>query len=289
MGVSKNLRRCETHDAQETLGIFLAPDGNTFQQQEKMKEASLKWADCMRTGRISRDDAWLAFYSTVWKTLLYPLPALNLTREECEQIMSHTVQYLLPAMGICRNFPRTLVYNSVKYMGLGIQHPYTIQEILRIKDILSHVHRRSTTGNLYRISLEVLFLETGMGSDINKVPKNILNTLATHSLVKSTCQFLQKHELILHHDITIKLLRENDRLIMPALLDLGLNMQELITLNRCRLYLQAMYLSDICTGDGLAISGDAWMGNCLEVPRKQSSWPRQQRPHPKIGLVGNGI
>jgi hypothetical protein len=30
-GIPKEQRRCEVHDAQETLGIFLAPDGNTIQ------------------------------------------------------------------------------------------------------------------------------------------------------------------------------------------------------------------------------------------------------------------
>jgi hypothetical protein len=173
-----------------------------------MKETTIKWADGMRTGRISREDAWLAFYSTVWKTLLYPLLALNLIREECENIVAPVLQYLLPAMGICRNFPRALVYNSVKYMGLVIQHPYTIPEILRIKGILSHVHRRSNTGKLYRLSLEVLLIETGMGTDLNNIPEGIMDTVGTHSLVKSTCQFLQKHELTLYHDIKIKPLWE---------------------------------------------------------------------------------
>jgi hypothetical protein len=54
-GIRKLLKRCETHNAQETLGVFLAPDGNLRAQQEKMKEAATKWADCMQTGRISRD------------------------------------------------------------------------------------------------------------------------------------------------------------------------------------------------------------------------------------------
>jgi hypothetical protein len=280
-GIPKELRRCEVHDAQDTLGIFLAPDGNTLQQQKKMKELAIQWADCMRTGRISRDDAWLSFYSTIWKTLSYPLPALNLSKEECEKIMALILQYLLPAMGICRTFTRALVYNSVKYMGIGIHHPYTIQEILRIKDILRRVHKHSTTGKLYRSSLEVLILEIGMGEEIQNLPEDVVDTLATDSLVKSTCQFLQKYDLTLLHDIKIKPLREDDQLIMKAFYALSPTSSELMALNRCRLYLQVLFLSEICTGDGLAISGDAWVGKCFEVPHKQESWPRQQRPSHK--------
>jgi hypothetical protein len=158
-GVRKELQRYEVHNAQETLGVFLAPDGNLMKQIEKMKNAAIKWADCMRSGRISHDDAWLSFYSTIWKTLLYPLPALNLNKETYNKIMTPILNYLLPAMGICRNFPRTLVYSSTKYMGLGLKHPHTIQEILWIKDILKHTHLLTTTGQLHRISLDFCFLK----------------------------------------------------------------------------------------------------------------------------------
>ncbi len=134
-------------------------DGNTIKQQEKMKDMAIKWADCMRTGHIPKEDAWIAFYSTIWKSLTYPLPALNLSKEDCEHIMAPVLTYLLPAMGVCRNFSRALVFNSVKYMGLGILHPYTVQEILRLKDIVNHTYNRSTTGQLYRSSFELFFLE----------------------------------------------------------------------------------------------------------------------------------
>jgi hypothetical protein len=284
-GVPKELRRCEVYNAQETLGILLAPDGNTLQQQEKMKGLAIKWADCMRTGRISREDAWLAFYSTIWKTLSYPLPALNLTREECDKIMAPILQYLLPAMGVCRNFPRALVYNSVKYMGIGIQHPYTIQEILRIKDMISHVHRCTITGKLYRTSFELLLLEIGMGSSLQCIPEEALDILATNCLVKSTCQFLKRYDLSLHHDIKLKPLREQDQFIMEALSALGPNTSELMSLNRCRLYLQVLFLSEISTGDGTAISGDAWAGKHFSIPHKHVSWPRQQRPSSKDWMI----
>ncbi len=199
----------------------------------------------MRTGRISREDAWLAFYSMIWKTLSYPLPTLNLTREECDKIMAPILQYLLPAMGVCRNFPRALVYNSAKYMGIGIQHPYTIQEIIRIKDMISHVHRCTITGKLYRTSFELLFLEIGMGSSLQRIPEEALDTLATNCLVKSTCQFLKNYDLSLHHDIKIKPLSQQDQFIMEALSALGPNTFELMSLNRCWLYLQVLFLQKL--------------------------------------------
>ncbi len=74
------------------------------------------------------------------------------------------LQYGLPAMGICRYFPCKLVFVPTKYMGLGMQHLYTIQEISRLKDIIDCTYKVTTTGNLYKTTLESLILELGMGT-----------------------------------------------------------------------------------------------------------------------------
>ncbi len=77
-----------------------------------------------------------------------------------------------------------------------------------------------------------------MGSKLQRIPEGALDTLATNSLVKSTCQFLQKCDLSLHHDIKIKPLREQDQLIMEALSALGpitseLKKNQMIILSVC--------------------------------------------------------
>lgn len=128
--------------------------------------------------------------------------------------MTPILKYLLPAIGVCHNFPRTLVYSLEQYMGIGVKHLHTTQEIYRIEDILSHVYQKSTTGQLYRTSLELLHIEVGMGTALHQIPPDMLTQLATDSLVKSTCQFLPLHNLVLHHDITQLPLRNNDHLLM---------------------------------------------------------------------------
>lgn len=158
-GVSKKIKRCEVWDAQETLGIYIAPDGNTTQQVSKMKELATNWADQMRTGCIAREEVWLALNSTIMRTLYYP--ALNLTKSQCKDIMRPLLFYGLPAMGICRNFPRDLVFAPALYLGIGIKHLYTVQEISRLKDIILHTHASTTTGQLYRTSFELLIIELG--------------------------------------------------------------------------------------------------------------------------------
>jgi hypothetical protein len=192
----KPVRRMNPHDAEETLGVWIAPDGNTEIQCKKLLEKAIMWADQMRTGLIRREETWLALQSTIWQTLCYPLNAMNLSMQQCNAIMSPILNYALPAMGICRNFPRALVHSSTKHMGLGIKHIHTLQEIAHLKDLIHHAYVKSTTGLLYRTSLEYLLLEVDMDVNLTAVDFPTFHMLATDSLIKSTWEFLNKHNMI---------------------------------------------------------------------------------------------
>jgi hypothetical protein len=77
----KVIKRLEPNQAYETLGVFLAPDGNLDEQFQKMLNAATKWADNLRTGAINRNDVWLALQSTILRTLMYPLPSIRLSKK----------------------------------------------------------------------------------------------------------------------------------------------------------------------------------------------------------------
>jgi hypothetical protein len=111
-----------------------------------MRKVARDWVALMREGNLSRSEMWTVVQSTVWRTLNYPLPAINLTEKECEAIMALIIEYILPALGICRNFPCSIVFALKEFFGFGIQHLHTIQEILRLKDIAQHTFQESITG-----------------------------------------------------------------------------------------------------------------------------------------------
>jgi hypothetical protein len=272
-----SLRRYEAHEAQETLGVFLAPDGNHRAQIAKMLQVSQKWADAMRSGCLSRSDVRLSLISTIWKTLLYPLPALNLTKEECEKLMAPILQYCLPAMGFCRNFPRDIVFAPISCMGVGIEHLYTIQEIMRLKDLVYHTTYDTDTGNLYRISLEILLIEVGISANLSELNYDQLSGMATPSLVKSTWKFLHENSIHLEHDLQLWPPRSQDQLIMVLILQVNPSISELLSFNRCRLFLQALFVSDLADGFGGHLSDDAWLGR-RHAPTRSASWPTQGSP-----------
>jgi hypothetical protein len=273
----KAIKRLEPDQAYETLGVFLAPDGNLEAQFDKMYEAVITRVDGLRTGKISRDEAWLALQSTILWTLYYPLPALHLSKAQCEAIYAPLLRYCLPSLGKCQNFPRKLVYSTFDYMGLNFLHLFTLQEITRLKDIVFHTFNGTLTGFLYTSSLELLLLELGCSADFKWDP-TLINILATDSLIKATWCFLYHNNITLIHDVKLNLPRVHDQFIIEALIALKVSSQELRICNHCRMHLHAIFLSDITTGDGTDILESAWNGTPIHFPSKSRSWPFYGRP-----------
>jgi hypothetical protein len=192
--------------------------------------------------------------------------------------MAPLLQYFLPALGICRHFPRKLVYGTCDHMGLNLLHLFTLQEIALVKDILFHSFNDTLTGLLYVSSLELLLLELGCNADY-QWPPDLINKLSTASLIRNSWKFLFTHGIVLKHDITLSPLRKRDQFIMEAYLSLDIPEAELVACNHCKMYLWALYLSDITNGDGLYVSDSAWNGNSEITPYKRRSWPHYGKPN----------
>lgn len=96
------LERLDPDEARKTLGVWLAPDGNNAEQVSQLRQVAEDWREKIRTGHLTRKDAWDALQMTVLKTLEYPLVALTLTEDECTHIMAPILERGLPAAGICR-------------------------------------------------------------------------------------------------------------------------------------------------------------------------------------------
>jgi len=146
------------------LGVAIAPNGNMASQMEHMLRALKLWAEQIQKGRLSKHDAWIAFHSTIWQTLSYPIPVITLSQEECNTIARLAVRQLLHSLNFCQNFPKDLIFGPIECLGLGIKDLYTMQEISHLETIRTHSMGPLFTGPLYRVSLENL--EVGMGKEV---------------------------------------------------------------------------------------------------------------------------
>jgi hypothetical protein len=175
---------------------------------------------------------WTAVQSTIFRTLAYPLPALNLSKKEWDGIMSPLLATVLPRLGICRHFPRAMVFAPVKVFGLGFQHLYMLQVITRMKDLVYHTANNMITGRLYRASLELLHVELGSFLPLHCISFSIFGILVTPSLIKSTWEFISNFGgLSLNTDIKLNPPRQDDCYLLPALQSMISETEELLAVN----------------------------------------------------------
>ena len=72
---------------------------------------------------------------TVLKQIEYCLPALNLSKSQCDELMRPILKAALPKAGYNRNFPKEVLHRPTSLLGADIHHPYTTQLIAHL-DIL---------------------------------------------------------------------------------------------------------------------------------------------------------
>jgi hypothetical protein len=134
------LDRMSPSEARRTLGVRLAPDGNEIAEFNYLRSVAEEWWDKARAGHLSRSAAWLNLTTTVLKTLQYPLAATKFTEKQCTAIMAPVLEAGLPTSGICRTFPRDLVYGPLKYQGLALPNLYTVHGIEHILTVVKFGH-----------------------------------------------------------------------------------------------------------------------------------------------------
>lgn len=133
--------------------------------------------------------------------------------------------------------------------------------------------------------LEGTNLEVGISTHLFHTPFMKYGFLLGDSWMKSTWEFVDKYDIHIKGKYSRpKLQRENDKVLMEMVVEDDRRLftkQEIITINKCRCFLQVVFLSDICDSSGRVI--EEWVINCEEKYQQRSKWiwPVQAKPPKK--------
>ena len=209
------LKRYDPDIAKETLGVFLAMDGNNKDEIIKLRNKTEEFAEQLRTGVINKWDAWYAITVTIMKTLEYPMMATTITEKEWDFIMSPIRKQGLPKMEVSSNFPSKVLYGPTKFQGMGIMHPFYTQEMSHLALCLSEGESQTITGELLRASMEQMLLEIGTPGHLLQLDYSTYGNIATDCWIKTVWKFAWENEI----DITdtgpqLESYRWNDQFLM---------------------------------------------------------------------------
>ena len=285
-GERQTLRRLEHHEAERTLGVYVAPDGNMHTQFKILRDKALSWAELARTGMIPRHLAWASYQTTILRSLVYPLASTTLTKQQCRAIMAPVKTATLQGIGVLRSLPLPIAYGPVSSFGMNIEDLYVHQGLEHLTRLVTfYTCPNDITGALLRTSYEQLSLEIGM-PDPFSLPYTQWHQCAVRSWLRHTWKFVDEYNIQCRVPSTKMSLRRTGDSFLMQLLPLDVPLKDLLAFNRCRLYKKCLTLSDVC-GDSVSphphaldqsIRGDHWTARKYE-------WPNQGCPSPTDWVI----
>ena len=278
-GVLEPLRRLEPDDSERTLGVMLAPLENHKAQEEQLTVKAKEWAEQLRPHLLHKYDVLPLIKSTILKKLEYPMALTTLDAAQWQDIMSPVLQVCLPKAGVCRNFPRSVVFAPLNYQGLGIPHPFGCQVYKHLEMLLRHMSNRTKTGTYMDANIQAHQLETGTSFGILQQVYCNTAILASDTWIKRVWKELEALDMYVAFDSPALTFRcQHDTLLVDLFIELEVDQDELLWLNWCRMFLQVCTVSDITTADGRFIRRSIWDGLRDDTVRSPYQWPRTVRP-----------
>jgi hypothetical protein len=99
------LRRMEVTQANETLGLWIAANGNQITQMQVLLLLVERWIDKICTKQLTKTEAWLSLRMGVAKALRYPLIATCLTKKDCDTLNKNCSRQPYPLSHFHRSTP----------------------------------------------------------------------------------------------------------------------------------------------------------------------------------------
>mmetsp|Transcript_7589 Transcript_7589/g.11012 ORF Transcript_7589/g.11012 Transcript_7589/m.11012 type:complete len:473 (+) Transcript_7589:2061-3479(+) len=225
--------------------------------------------------------AFYAFQLYLSPKLGYPLPVSSFTFKDCSYIQAPALMFTLPKLKINRNTARSIVHGPHNFGGLKLKHLYCEQANGQLRLLLGHLRNRDHTGELIIIAMSYLQILVGSTKPFWNLPYSKYAKWLENSWFKSVWEFLHRVGFTLDVRLawTPPMQREGDSTLMTIFIESGYRGRaDLAQLNRCRLFHQVFFISDIASANGKVID---------EVYRSQEAnrdrvstwkWPKQGLP-----------
>jgi hypothetical protein len=170
----------------------------------------------------------------------------------------------------------------VESQGLGITNLFIKQGseiIFRVFKFM--IEDNSLTGHLMQTSYQYLQLELGHCDNVFQLSFPNWGSLATHSYLKTCWEFCDRFKIDFQPNISkITPRRKFDQTIMSMFAQFCSGYQ-LKVMNKCRVRLKLLWISDLATGDGTSIRENIRKGIPDDANLSQYQWPQQGDLPPK--------
>ena len=275
--------RIEATDSFRTLGIYVSPSGTQTKQFTILRAIADEYYIKITPSKLTTEEAYYSYQTYLRPRLIYPLPCTSLTQQQCRKIQAPALAALLPKLHLNRHTSHHIIFGEHRYGGLALPDLYTDQGVGQLRLLIGHLVQGDEVGRLLLIAISHQQLTLGIGSPFFRLSYSAHAPWIAHNWLTS----IWKHTSQLHITVEVEnhwipiLPRTGDAFLMELFQRFNFNKKQLGILNRCRLYLQVLTLSDITSAAGNTILPTISQGKRPQHRRSSLTWPRQESPPPQ--------
>ena len=251
--------RYEAEEAQRTLGLMVAPDGNVAAEIRKQRDRVRKWATSLVRSDLSNQDKWVAYNSCIKPAVLYPMMGQQIDAEALASVQTKVDEMLCHALGLNSHFPRAVLHGPVELGGMGVPPLWVESLTEKLSYFFHHTRIADTVGQELKTSVAILQLELGCGVSFFELPFETWGRLATPCWVANLWKLCSRIGLQLRAAENIHwippLQSTGDKYIMDLVVD-KMPRKQWCRLNYCRRFLQVVSVADLFLHDGSGIHPD---------------------------------
>ena len=279
-GITRSIQRYRENEPREYLGVLQQASGVDTAQLEILNDKVEKWNEKMEKSKLYNAYNCSAVFTRIHKSLQYPLPATTISEKDLQNLSNKLYETCLPKCGINRKFPLDFRDLPYKYQGLSLPNLYLHQETNKLIEILSTNSTNHIMWKQYKLGLEILQLKTGVSECVLNCDYSKFSQYVDQTWITTQWEFMWTNELTIKGwDHKIEKQRENDKGLMATFISAGYGSDKLRTLNECRMYLNAIMISDVVDGDGTHLCPMALEGQLNEGQTSKFKWPSTRKPN----------
>ena len=160
------------------------------------------------------------------------------------------------------------------FFEIGLPHLGVEALVVMVNKLFMHYECKTATGRFMRQSYFLLYVELGLSFQPLHESFQQYGYLATHSWMEMLWEKLSMFGLhTVVADVCRTFPREGDQFIMQVLIKAGYKGDSLQRLNRVRIYLQVLFMSDVLIALGCKICPNALSRRPIEEKQSTMRWP----------------
>jgi hypothetical protein len=263
--------------AEKTLRTMTLPDGDSLASIRMIQEKAQIWINAVQNGHLHQRNVWFSLKVRFWPRIGYGLCSSTAMFQELNKSLQRQYYQMLPLCGIVWSTPVGSRSVDVGFFGVGLPHLSVEALIAMSNKLLMHYGCDTATGRFMRISYSLLYLELRLLFQPIQEAYQKHGQLTIHSWVKMLWEKISLFEIhAVFADFPLQFPREGNQFIMQVLIRAGYTGEALQRLNRVRISLQVLFLSDVLTASGGQVSVDILSRWTKSKAWSTMRWPMEQ-------------